>query len=236
MIQTLKKITALGDSIIKGVIAEKSDNNFKYKVADDNITNICSKELDIEICNLGKFGCTITAGEKIIEKNLEKISCSKYSLLEYGGNDSDHTWLEIAENPTASHLPKTPIEIFKSTYQRVINKMKEIGTTPIIINLPPIDSDKFFSFFTQNMNDLQKSNILKWLNGSTNIIGLWHEMYNHEIIKLAYSNNLKLIDVSQEFLKNRTYKSLLCLDGIHPNPEGQKLIAQTIIENMRDYK
>ena len=235
-LETMKKITALGDSIIKGVIADENGRNTGnlYKVPENNLTDICSRGLGVEVFNLGKFGCTISAGEKIIERNMEKISQSEIALLEFGGNDSDHNWVEIAETPRQEHEPKTPLQTFISTYRQIITKLKNSGTTPVILSLPPIDCDRFFAYFTQNMDSIQKNNIIGWLGGNINLIALWHEMYNKEVVKIAYSCDIKLIDISPIFLKHRNYNSLLCFDGIHPNVKGQELIANQIIEDLRN--
>ena len=78
-----QKIFAFGDSIIKGIISEYDNGRLKYKISDNSATDICSSKLGLESCNLGKFGCTITAGEKIIDKHLDKISANDIVLLEF---------------------------------------------------------------------------------------------------------------------------------------------------------
>lgn len=43
--------------------------------------------------------------------------------------------------------------------------------------------------------------------------------------RVAYQKNLPLIDVRDEFLAIHNYRDYLCLDGIHLNEQGQKVMA-----------
>ncbi len=227
-----QKIFAFGDSIIKGIISEYDGGRLKYKISNNNVTDICSCKLGIEAVNLGKFGCTVTAGEKIIDKHLDKISPNDIVLLEFGGNDSDKMWEEIAERPEFEHIAKTPLQTFVETYRRIIQKLKTTGATIYILTMPPIDTKAYFRHFTKGMNSNQITNIMKWLYGNIEVVGLWHEMYNQEIIKVACSENIGIIDIYKPFIKLRDYRSFFCCDGIHPNQKGQEIIANAICNNI----
>ncbi|MBO7652647.1 MAG: PCMD domain-containing protein [Bacteroidales bacterium] len=223
-----QKLIAFGDSIIKGIIAEEENGSLKYKISENSATDICSRKLEIEVHNFGKFGSTITTGEKIIDKHLQRISEGDIVLLEFGGNDSDKMWKEIAEKPDFEHIAKTPLQTFVETYHRIIQKLKTTGATIYILTMPPIDTKSYFRHFTKGMNPSQITNIMKWLYGNIEIVGLWHEMYNQEIIKIACSENVELINIYKPFIKQRDYRPLFCCDGIHPNQRGQEIISDTI--------
>jgi len=223
-----KKILAFGDSIIKGVISEENGNGIKYRIPENSITDICERKLGVDVGNFGKFGCIITTREKIIDKNIDKISENDTVLIEYGGNDSDKPWSEIADNPNGEHYARTPLPIFAETYHRIVRKLKAIGSNIYMLTLPPIDTDAYFRHFTKGMNEKQVGNIMSWLYGNKEVINLWHEMYNQEIIKVAYTENVGLIDIYQPFIGSRNYRSFFCCDGIHPNQKGQEVIARQI--------
>ena len=51
----LKKITALGDSLTRGVVLNEKN---RYSILDNSFIDIISETLGLEITNYGKFGCT----------------------------------------------------------------------------------------------------------------------------------------------------------------------------------
>ena len=120
----METITAFGDSVLKGVILE----NEHYKVTDSSFHKICEESFGIKIENEAKFGSTIKKGESVFERNLETIrmSTGKYVVLEFGGNDCDFNWKEVAEDPEAKHLPMSTIDDFVSIYTDMITERSRI--------------------------------------------------------------------------------------------------------------
>lgn len=219
------KICAFGDSVLKGVVL---DNN-KYKVSENSFSNICKNTLGLEIDNKAKFGSTISVGIKSVLKNIEQLKNQSfdYIIFEFGGNDCDFNWKEISENPEAEHKPNNTIEAFREMYTQLINQIKEMNKKPILLSLPPIDSQRYFKNVSKNLNS---DNILKWLKGNVEYISNWHERYNLEIFNLALKNNVAVIDISSKFLEQKNYNQYLCDDGIHPNEKGHQIIAEAIKE------
>ena len=86
------KLVALGDSVIKGVILDSVEGRGRYSLADKSIVDRCAECLGVEGVNLGKMGCTIEAGERILDRFADKFAGAKYVLLECGGNDSDYDY------------------------------------------------------------------------------------------------------------------------------------------------
>ena len=224
----MTNISAFGDSVLKGVTLK----NNKYKVSKNNFANLCENVLNIKIQNKAKFGSTISTGEKSINKNLEMIEKSNgnYVVMEFGGNDCDFNWAEISERPLDNnHKPNSEIKDFIKFYTELINRIKELGKQPVLLSLPPVDFNKYFKKITEGLN---ANNILKWMKGNKQFITNWHERYNIEVFKLAINNNVPIIDITSKFLEVKNYEKLLCDDGIHPNEEGHKLIAEAIIEHI----
>lgn len=227
---TIMKLAALGDSIIKGVLFTQEENGRKhYSLSDQNIADRVAASMHCEVVNLGKMGCTIEAGERIVDHHLAHLEGAKYVLMCYGGNDSDYDWKAIADNPEAKHLPKTPLHIFETTYARVINKVREMGCTPLVLSLPPMNAQRYFDFFTATFSSQQKANVLKWLDGSVETIQVGHSSYNNAVRRVANATDSVLIDVTTSLGDERNY---LCDDGIHPNMAGQSKIASFVIRNI----
>ena len=225
----MTKVTALGDSVTKGVILTEAN---KYTLTDHNYLDILSRELDLHIINYGRFGSTIDMGDGIINRHSEDIASSEYTFIEYGGNDCDFNWIKIADSPMEDYTPKTSLEDFKERFVGLIHKVRNLGSKPIIISLPPILSTAYFSFFSRFMSEEQKTNVIKWLGGSTDIISRWHESYNRALFMIAKETQTPILDITTPFDTFRgDISSLYCADGIHPNIHGHRMIATTILND-----
>ena len=227
------KLVALGDSIIKGVLVQSEGERSRYSLAEKSIVECCAERLGGESLNLGKMGCTIEAGERILNRCLDKMSGAQYVLLEYGGNDSDYNWQEIAESPEKEHFPRTRLEVFEEVYERVICKIKEMGAIPLVLSLPPMDAERYFAFFSQKWEEGFRANVMRWLGGSTNTIMSGHELYNLATMRVAQRTGTQWIDVTSGLLKDHNYRAYLCDDGIHPNERGHRMIAEAVLQSLR---
>ena len=220
-------IAALGDSLTKGVVL---NNENRYSVLKGSFIDIISDKLNLCIKNYAKFGCTIGFGHNVIDRHSSDISASDVTFLEFGGTDCDFDWKMIADNPTLEHTPKTILDSFKEQFLSLIERVRELGSKPMILSLPPIDSDAYFSFISRFMNEEQKANVVKWLGGDINIITSWHETYNRALFEISSSTNTPIIDITTPFENyNGDIMSLMCSDGIHPNAQGHELIADSIV-------
>ena len=85
------------------------------------------------------------------------------------------------------------------------------------------------------MSNVERNNVLGWLNGCVENITRWHEMYNLELFKLSALLRTPIIDITTPFLAQRSFRDLFCEDGIHPNAAGHRLIADTICKYAKNY-
>jgi len=218
----IDSICIFGDSIMKGVIFDAIKG--RYIFLKNSFLNILGRNSTVKVDNYAKFGCTITAGKKIIERNFEKLPYYNYTALEFGGNDCDFDWKAISERPDDVHLPKTPLDEFESIYSEIIDSVRDKGSKPVVFTLPPLNAHRYFEWISKG---LSAENILRWL-GDVEHIYRWHEMYNLAVLKIASAKDVMLIDIRKAFLEARNYLSLLCEDGIHPNEAGHALISDVI--------
>ena len=223
------KIVVSGDSISKGIVYDEQKK--KYAVLEENYVELLRDKLNGIIYNASRFGSTLIKG-------LQKLKGSIFNdkpdiiLIEYGGNDCDFNWDEIARNPENTHLPKTDFHVFENVLRETIDFIRKSKSMPVLMNLPPLNADGYFNWISKN-NPVLKENILKWL-GSVTKIYWWQERYNSVIQKIADETKTICIDIREAFLRFPDFTSLLCIDGIHPNRDGHIVIANKIFEFIKD--
>lgn len=218
-----KSITVWGDSVMRGVVFDESKN--RYTLLDDNCADAASRALGLTLLNRSRMGCTVTKGLDILKRDLEgKMDCDA-ALIEFGGNDCDYNWEQVAENPDRDHQPKTPIGLFTVQLREMVQTVCQRGILPVMMTLPPIDAQRYFNFFTRT--GLNKENIMRWL-GEVQHIYHWHERYNSAVVQVAEECSCPIVEVREAFLCERKIGDYLCVDGIHPNQKGHALIRQVL--------
>ena len=104
----------------------------------------------------------------------------------------------------------------------MIRRVRSHGIRPILTNLPPLDSERFFNWWC---GDLDKEAVMRWLGDVGNIY-VWQERYSRAVERLAREENVPLVDVRGAFLDYGHLEQTLCADGTHPNTVGQGLITK----------
>ncbi|MBX4260061.1 SGNH/GDSL hydrolase family protein [Clostridium estertheticum] len=222
-------IVAYGDSITKGIIYD--DKKSKYATLKENFTSIIDNKIKGPVYNAGKFGNTIIRGALKMYNDVIKKS-PDIVLVEFGGNDCDYKWDEIAKNPEMEYKPNTDIYTFRETLLSMIETLKNNHIMPVLLTLPPLDPLKYFNWISKE-DSAAEENILHWL-GTKDRLFTWHNSYSKMITEVANETDTVLIDVRSEFLKHNDYTRFLCKDGIHPNIEGQSLIATVILNFIKE--
>lgn len=217
----MTSLCILGDSIAKGVVFNEQKQ--KYIFAPESFDKLIAEKTGAAVKNWAKFGCTTDKGLSILEKVKAELPGHKSCLLEFGGNDCDLNWSEISENPRAPHIAKVPLDDFKAKYEKIIGEIKKSGVRPIVLTLPPLEPNRFFNWISKG---LSKHNIMEYLNFDVQSIYDWHEMYNQSVIEVAENNKVDIINISSAFLTLGNYSEYICIDGMHPNEAGHKIIAE----------
>ncbi len=221
-------IVVVGDSISKGVVYSKEKS--KYVISDVNYVNLLKDNIKGTVKNIAKFVNTLLKGIDILKRYLLKDK-PDIVLIEFGGNDCDFDWEEIAKNPYDEHSPKTDFYIFKEKLKELIKSLEDANIIPVLMTLPPLDADRYFKWISKNSEEMGK-NILKWL-GSVTKIYWWQEKYNSAILSIAEETKTRLIDIRSAFLDYPDFRQFICTDGIHPNEKGHKIIAHKIYEYLQ---
>lgn len=219
----MKNLLILGDSISKGILFDSIKE--KYMLYNDSFVKKICRLYPENVISKTQFGATIRHAYKYINEKV-KISEFDYIIMEYGGNDCDFNWNEIADNPYKEHKPKTLLNEYSDIMEELIVKIVSYGKKIILSTLPPIDSKRYFNFITQN-DKIKGERILIWLKNIENI-SRWQESYNNIIWKNAIKHHCLILDIRAPFLESLNCTEYLCKDGIHPNEKGHELIYTTI--------
>lgn len=219
-----------GDSIAKGIVTTKGS----MYTAKDNAVSIVSKYYDQAITNVSRYGQTVKRldEKKIVDKFIKQVDKQKekFAIISLGGNDSDFDWKEVSMDPDFNHLPKTPLAKFVSIYEKLIIKLKNNGFGVVLMTVFPIDSSRYFNNVIEKIAD--PNEVLKFLKGDVEQIKRFQEKYNNEVVQLAKKHKCILFDIRTKFLALPNYLDYICLDGVHPNEEGYKIISKFIIEKI----
>ncbi|GAB1484144.1 SGNH/GDSL hydrolase family protein [Treponema sp.] len=221
-----RHVSIWGDSILKGVILDDTDG--RYRVLENNCVKRFADITGSVIKNNASFGMTATKALERIRRAVGRNPpvVDDLVLIEFGGNDCDFNWPEISADPESPHLPKTPIDLFGTTLQSIVDLFKGFSIKPILMALPPLDPARYFSWISRGLN---AENILGWL-GDVNLIYRWQEAYNEVVTQTAVANDLQFINIRKSFLVSNNFSSKLCTDGIHPSEEGQKVILKSVLD------
>lgn len=212
------KIQIYGDSIMKAVLV---DENYKYHQISSQLLEQFQHDTGATATNRAHFGYTAARGQTVLQRDLARGLACDLALLEFGGNDCDHNWLEVAQTPDDDHQPNTPLPKFLDTLKEMALSVKARGIQPVLMTLPPLDAEKYLSCIGRRGADTGA--VLSWL-GDVQMIYRWQEMYSNAVAQLAARLDLPLLDVRSRFLSRRDYGSLIARDGIHLTQAGYELI------------
>ncbi|MDP4152790.1 MAG: SGNH/GDSL hydrolase family protein [Bacillota bacterium] len=226
---TNKHIAVYGDSILKGVMLDPGSDH--YYLAKQNNIKCIESLIPVTVQNNSKFGCTIEKGYRLLINALDSGLNCDVALLEFGGNDSDFNWAEVSNCPEDEHLPHTPLQVFEDTYYKMIKSVRDRGIIPLLMSLPPVDAEKYFTWLSKGLN---KDAILKWL-GDVQMIYRFQELYSSTVTRIARETGCLFVDVRSRFLDHCNFKNLLCDDGLHPNEAGHSLIRGAFVDFAASY-
>lgn len=228
----LREIILWGDSVMRGVIYDESKQ--RYALAPDNSAEAASRALGIPLRNRARMGCTVVKGLSLMRKDLageeEGEGKNEAALLEFGGNDCDFDWAQVAAAPEEKHQPRTPLDAFTRRLYEMIELVRGRGMRPVLVTLPPVHAERYLSFICRPVGDgkgLNRDRIMAWL-GDVQFIYRWHERYNNAVLQIAGEAGCPIADVRSAFLEEHHYEDRLCADGIHPNEKGYALIEQAL--------
>lgn len=225
----MKKInvTVFGDSIAKGLLLK----NGRPAYLKTSAVEIVAKHFDIDIDNKSTFGQTITrfTEKNLVEEYINSLNQDNRNIVVFciGGNDSDYDWKAIDANPQGNHTCKTALDVFHKLYVLAIQKLKAQNVEVYVCALPVVHVKSFFKNYVCSLANCK--NILAFLENDTSMIARQQEVFNNKLREIAQETKTTFLDIRTPFLNVKNLEKFYAEDGLHPNEQGQQLIAQTII-------
>ena len=149
-------------------------------------------------------------------------------VIEYGGNDCDLDWAYVAEHPDEATQAKVPLSAFRQALQSWVDAARERDMLPFLVTPPPLHAERYFHWVTKNLNEQA---VLHALHGDIHSIYRWQERYTLVMRDIATKTRCALWDLRDLFLAQADYSAFMCVDGIHPNEAGYRLITENVPQN-----
>ena len=218
MICVIRNIGLWGDSIGKGVVYDEGRG--RYVILKENCVQILSEALNRPIENHAVMGATAAQGmERMRDDFLHE---GGLAVIEFGGNDCDMPWREISEAPEKEYRPKATVEEFMKSLELLVSRVRGAGMEAMLVAPPPLDAEKYFHWVSRGLN---AQAILSFL-GDVQHIARWQAQYAAAVKEVAVRTGSRLMDLSEAFSGEERIGDFYCLDGIHPNAQGHRLLAR----------
>lgn len=228
MTNGINKISAYGDSILKGAVTG-TESGHLFDIIEDSSLVIACRNLGVEFNNQSVFGSIVSKTQRRLNKDIEKGVMGDLAIIESGGNDCDYDWSAVSAAPDEPHQPRTTFEDFIQKIDEMVKACRAAKITPLIMTMPPLVGDWWFEHICNGQN---KDAILKVCNGYEWQPYQNHERYNLGLVHYCVENNVQWVDMRQAMLNAEDYRKLMCKDGIHPNEEGYRYMAKVWEEKL----
>lgn len=234
-------IIAWGDSILKGVVSGGDSKRFDI-TEKDSLSQACAA-LGIELANKSVFGSWMTKTRKTQDRSLRNGTSAQIGIIESGTNDCDYDWSAVSANPDAEHLQRCPLDEFSRLMEEAVSVARQNKITPVIMIPTPLvpewwlnnicignDEAAIIKFINKKYLQDQKAAAGDCLQDLKRAAAMRlyqnQELFSLKAAAIARSLNVQIVDMRSEFLTHPNYKSLMCLDGVHPNQAGYDFMAE----------
>ena len=193
------RIAVYGDSLMKGTLP---DEQLRYHFHTD-LFEAPLAGVDAEVTNKSVFGATSRKGVTLVQRDLARGHRYDWALIEYGGNDCNYDWADVAAHPEQHHDPVVLADEFRANLTSIVQMLREAGVRPIFTTLPPIDEVKYLACIDHN--GASAAGVMQWLGDVPR----------------------------ERFLDGVDPRASNAEDGIHLSEAGYEMFYATLIEQVR---
>lgn len=218
---TCSEIHIWGDSLARGVIYNEQKG--RYAISGERCSTQLQSALGYKVVNHSVMGATVENGLRAFEGFLpvKDALCA----IEFGGNDCDLNWAEVAAQPEKGVCAKVPLERYQQALSEFVTKVRALDMQPLLVTPLPLHAPRYFAWVTKGLN---QENVLQAL-GDVEHIYRWQERYTIAMRRVAAALDCRLMDMRDVFLALDRYEDYMCIDGIHPNDAGHRVITEAVL-------
>ena len=216
------EIRIWGDSVAKGIFFNEEKQ--RYALSSSRCTDLLEEKTGVSVYNHAVMGATAADGLKAFLQR--PASPNALCAIEYGGNDCDLDWAYVAQHPEEMVQAREPLANYGETLRQWVEAVRERDMEPVLVTPPPLHAERYFGWVSQNLN---AEAILSALHGDVCSIYRWQERYAVTMRNIATQTRCMLWDLRDVFLARLDYPALMCVDGIHPNEAGYRVIAESVL-------
>ena len=219
---TYTEIHVWGDSLARGVIYNEEKS--RYAISKERLTTRLQEALLCKVENHSVMGATVLEGFALFEKStpIPKALCA----VEFGGNDCDLDWAYVAAHPDEPVHGKVELEVFEQGLTKFVGEIRNRDMRPLLITPLPLHAERYFRWVTRGLD----SDAVLHALGDVNHIYRWQERYAIAVRNVARNTHCRLLDLRDVVLAQPNYERLMCLDGIHPNDLGHRILADAVLD------
>lgn len=215
----MKTIVAFGDSLTaprKNVVTYSDFIQQEFE----------KKSLGVKVINSGVGGNTTEMAKKRFEKDVLAYK-PDLVIIQFGGNDSA---IDVWKNPPAAS-PRVDIDAYEKNIRDFIQVLKKQNTKIILLTSTP-------SRWTDKLKEMYgKPPYLPNEEDGFNVI---RKKYVQKIKDIAKKEKVILVDSDKAYYEYHKVKGQkmddLYLDGLHPTTDGQKIIANLLLKEIKKLK
>ena len=219
------EIHVWGDSLARGVIYNEARE--RYAISSERCINRLQQALGCKVENHSNMGATVLDGLVLLER-FQPVP-GALCAVEFGGNDCDLLWKEVAAHPERAIAARVDLPVFQEGLQRFVKMIRSRNMKPLLVTPLPLHAERYYRWVSRG---LDADAVLRAL-GDVNHIYRWQERYAIAVRDVAQETHCPLLDLRDVLLARPDYENLMCIDGIHPNDNGHRVLAEAVLARVR---
>lgn len=221
----MRAMYIFGDSLLRGVMP---DENGMYHSTNYIDFDGLARKYGISISNYSMPTFTSVQGLDWIRKHIQSVPVPDIAIVEYGGNDCDYRWRELAASDRIISEPhRTSPDEFADTYESILDELLAWGAMPVVTLCPPFPVHIYIRHLISS--GISEEKIQAYITSYDNFASEYMT-YKDTMRELASKKQLSVLNIEKTFAFLDNLVDYYSEDGLHPNKDGYWLIHNAFDE------